>query len=80
MFFSGFWPASACSSQQKGVTTGTVHRLYNISCPPLPDSIPEKFVFLRFYHAQFLLGTLANYKCIPGYLFPDKVSTRISLG
>jgi hypothetical protein len=68
----GFWPSDICPSKVVGTDTGTVHRIFNISCPPLTD-LPDQKAFLRNYHLQFLMGSRASYDCMAGYAFPDGV-------
>ena len=61
-----------CASKEEGIGTGTVHRIFEISCVPLTD-VPEKKVYLRNFHQQFLIGSRATYDCMAGYTFPNKV-------
>ena len=68
----GFWPPDTCPTKTVGTDSGTVHRIFNISCQPLPD-LPDKKVFLRNYDQQFLMGSRATYDCMAGYSFPDGV-------
>lgn len=61
-----------CLSKNSGIPTGTVHKIFNLSCNPLTD-LPEKNAYLRQYHAQFFIGSVATYDCMAGYTFPDGV-------
>jgi len=66
-----------CPSKNSGIPTGTVHKIFNLSCNPLTD-LPEKNAYLRQYHAQFFIGSIATYDCMAGYTFPDGVSISLN--
>ena len=68
----GFWPSGSCSNQTLDVTTGTVHRIFNLTCDTLAD-LPEKNLYLRQYHPHFLIGYEVTYECMAGYQLPNLV-------
>jgi hypothetical protein len=65
---SGFWASDTCSSQ----VSSTVYRIFDISCNPLTD-FPEKKLYLRQFHQQFLIGSKATFDCQAGHQFTDGV-------